>query len=416
MEDIASLRRGMAWAESARTFHRMKSTLASLLLLSFTAQAADWPIYRGPDHNGISKETGWKNTWPDAGPKIAWKAEAGIGFSSFSAVGKHVFTAGFANDQDTVFCLDTETGKVVWKHSFPSELGDKYYEGGTSATPTVADGKVYHLSRWGDTMCLDAATGKPVWQKNLATETEMPLPDWGFAGSPLVQGDLVFLTIGQRGMAVNKATGEVKWKSEPKPAGYSTPLPGEGGIVYFSSDKTYSAVDTATGTLRWEYPWKTQYGVNAADPIVDGKSVFIASGYNKGCTLLDVSGSEPKKVWENRVMRSQFNSCVLVDGHLYGPDGNDRDSGALKCVELKTGTVKWEHKGFGVGGVMVADGKLIALSHRGELMIAPVSAEKFEPTAKAEVLTGHCWTTPVLANGLVFCRNAQGQIVCVDLR
>ena len=242
-------------------------------------------------------------------------------------------------------------------------------------------------------MCLDAATGKPVWQKNLATETEMPLPDWGFAGSPLVQGDLVFLTIGQRGMAVNKATGEVKWKSEPKPAGYSTPLPGEGGIVYFSSGKTYSAVDTATGTLRWEYPWKTQYGVNGADPIVDGKSVFIASGYNKGCTLIDVSSSEPKKVWESRVMRSQFNTCVLVDGHLYGPDGNDGDVGALKCVELKTGTVKWEHKGFGVGGVMVADGKLIALSHRGELMIAPVSAEKFEPTAKAEVLTGRCWTT-----------------------
>jgi outer membrane protein assembly factor BamB len=394
----------------------MKSALLPLLLLSATLHAADWPMYRGPEHNGISKETGWKNTWPDDGPKIAWKAGAGIGFSSFAAVGKHVFTAGFANEEDTVFCLDAETGKVVWKHSFPSELGDKYYEGGTSATPTVADGNVYHLSRWGDAMCLDAATGKVVWQKNPAKDHEMPIPDWGFAGSPLVQGGLVFLTIGQNGMALSKATGEVKWKSAGKPAGYSTPLPGQDGLVYFSSDKTYSAIDGATGTLRWEFPWKTQYGVNAAEPVVDGSRVFIASGYNKGCTLLDVSGAQPAKVWENRVMRSQFNSCVLVDGHLYGPDGNDGDKGALKCVEFATGNVKWEHKGFGVGGVTVADGQLIALSHRGELMIAPVSAEKFAPSAKAEVLTGRCWTTPVLAHGRIYCRNAQGQIVCVDVR
>ena len=394
----------------------MKAILPSLLLLTAPVNATDWPVYRGSDHNGISKETGWKTTWPDAGPKIAWKVEVGIGFSSFSSAGEHVFTAGFAKDEDTVFCLDAESGKVVWKHSFPSELGDNYYEGGTSATPTVSDGKVYHLSRWGDAMCLDATTGKPVWQKNAAKDNNMTIPDWGFAGSPLVKGDLVYLSIGERGMALSKASGEVKWKSGDKPAGYSTPLPGADGLIYFSSGKTYSAVDAATGTIRWEYPWKTQYGVNAAEPIVDGTSVFIASGYNKGCTLLDTSGGEPQKVWESRVMRSQFNSCVLVDGHLYGPDGNDGDKGALKCVEMKTGTVKWEHKGFGVGGVMVADGKLIALSHRGELMIAPVSPAKFEPSAKAEVLSGRCWTTPVLSNGRIFCRNAKGSVVCVDAR
>jgi outer membrane protein assembly factor BamB len=394
----------------------MKTAATLLFLSTAMLTAADWPVYRGPSHNGISTETGWKAEWPDSGPNILWKAEAGIGFSSFTAAGPHVFTAGYAKDEDTVFCFDAATGKVVWKHSYPSELGDKYYEGGTSATPTVADGKVYHLSRWGDAMCLDAATGKVIWQNNPAKEHDMPLPDWGYAGSPLVQGAHVFLSIGQHGMALDKATGSVKWKSPAKPAGYSTPLPGADGVLYFCSDKTYSAVDAATGKLRWEYPWKTQYGVNAAEPIVDGTRIFIASGYNKGCTLLDMSGAEPKKVWENRVMRSQFNTCVLVDGHLYGPDGNDRDNGALKCVELATGTVKWEHKGFGVGGVMVADGKIIALSHRGELMIAPVSPEKFEPSARAEVLTGRCWTTPVLSHGRIFCRNAQGSIVCVDAK
>ena len=383
-----------------------------------TLRAADWPHWRGPGHNGISKETGWKSEWPADGPPVLWKANAGIGFASFSVADGRVYTTGFASEQDTVFCLDAATGKEVWRHSYPSELGDKYYEGGTSATPTVADGKVYQLSRWGDAMCLDAATGKVVWSKNPAEENAMPIPDWGFAGSPLIQDDLVILSIGEHGMALSKSDGIVKWKSATKPAGYSTPypVPGKPGEIILASDKAYFGVDAASGKMTWEYPWKTQYGINAADPIFSDGQVFISSGYKKGATLIKLGGGTPEKVWENKVMRTQFNSCVLVDGYLYGPDGNDGDKGPLKCIELKTGDVKWQHQAFGVGGVTVADGKLIALSARGELMVAPVSAEKFAPISTAQVLGGRCWTTPVLANGHIYCRNATGDIVCLNVK
>ena len=381
-------------------------------------RAADWPHWRGPDHNGISKETNWKSEWPADGPPVLWKANAGTGFASFSVAGGRVYTTGFASEEDSVFCLDAATGKEIWRHSYPSELGDKFYEGGTSATPTVADGKVYQLSRWGDAMCLDAATGKVVWSKNVATENNMPTPDWGFAGSPFVQGDLVILSIGEHGIALSKSDGAVKWKSAAKPAGYSTPypMPGKPGEIILCSDKAYFGVDAASGKMLWQYQWKTQYGVNAADPIVFDGQVFISSGYKKGATLIKLGGSAPEKVWENKVMRSQFNSCVLVDGYLYGPDGNDGDKGPLKCIELKTGDVKWQHPAFGVGGVTVADGKLIALSARGELMVAPVSAEKFAPISTAQVLGGRCWTTPVLANGNIYCRNATGDIVCLNVK
>jgi outer membrane protein assembly factor BamB len=380
--------------------------------------AEDWPNWRGPSHNGISAEKGWKTDWPADGPRVLWKADVGIGFASFTVADGRVFTTGHEKEQDTVYCFDAATGKENWKHSYAAELGDKYYEGGTSATPTIAGDKVFHLSRWGDAMCLEAATGKVVWSKNLAEETGAEIPDWGFAGSPLVQGDFVFLTVGKHGLAVAKSSGEVKWKSGTGKAGYSTPLPfpGKPGQLLFAGERAYFCVEASTGKALWDYPWKTQYGVNAADPVVHDGHVFISSGYNKGCTLIKVDGGPPSKVWESKVMRTQFNSCVLVDGHLYGPDGNHGDTGPLKCLEWKTGKVKWERKGFGVGGVTVADGKLIALSARGELMVAPISAEKFEPVSEAQVLGGRCWTTPVLANGRIYCRNAAGDVVCLDVK
>ena len=230
--------------------------------------------------------------------------------------------------------------------------------------------------------------------------------------SPLVQGETVILSVCQHGVALHKKDGSVKWKSDAKPAGYSTPLP-SGQEILLCSDKSYFGVEAETGKQLWEFPWPTKFGVNAADPVLAPGHVFLSFGYNKGAALMKEGGG---KVWESKIIRSQFNSCVLVDGHLYGPDGNDGDKGPLKCIELMTGKEKWAQKGFGVGGVTVADGKLIALSAQGELMVAPVSPEKFEPVSRAQVLGGKCWTAPVLANGFIYCRNGAGEVVALDVR
>ncbi len=132
-------------------------TYALLAVLGLLGQgkvfSAGWPQFRGPDRNGISAETDWAGD----GSKVAWTAEIGLGFSSFSVANGRVVTTGHADDQDTVFCFDATKGSLVWKHSYPADLGDKYFEGGTSGTPTIHDGKVYHLSRWGDVFCFDAA-------------------------------------------------------------------------------------------------------------------------------------------------------------------------------------------------------------------------------------------------------------------
>lgn len=382
--------------------------------------AADWPNWRGPSHNGISAEKGWRDQWPDDGPKIAWKAKIGLGFSSVVVAGGKVATAGHANDQDTVFCFDEASGRPLWKHTYPAELGNKYYEGGTTGTPTFADGQLYWLSRWGDLFAFDAATGKILWQRNLQKEADAPIPTWGFTGAPLVHENLLILNVGDSGMAVDRATGKTVWESPDKEAAYSTPLPvlRDGRwYVLMGSNKSYVAVEAATGKERWRLDWNTMYGVNAADPILIGDSVFVSSGYGKGAILFEPWGSgSPKEIWKNKALRTQLNAGVLWEGHVYGVDGDTVDKAQLKCIELATGKEKWSVPGIGSGGATLADGKLIVLSDKGELMVAPAVPARFAPIARAQATGGKVWTAPVLANGKIFCRNSRGDLAAVDVR
>jgi len=391
----------------------------TLAFFTATAFAEDWPTFRGLTRDGVSTEKGWKAEWPADGPPVAWKAEVGLGFSSIVVAQGRVATAGHASGKDTVFCFDAASGKELWKHSYPAELGDKFYEGGTTGTPTWDGGRLYWLSRWGDLICFEGADGKIVWQTQIAKETGAPIPMWGYTGAPLVQGKVLILNIGEAGAAVDQAAGKLVWKSAEKDGGYSTPLPlvrdGQ-ALTVLTNGENYLAVNPATGKEAWRFRWLTEYGVNAADPVVSGDQMFISSGYGKGGTLLQLGAAEPQPVWKTKALRTQLNAAVLHEGHLYGVDGDTTAKATLKCLEWKTGKEKWAEPGFGSGGVIVADGKLIALSAMGELMIAPASPAGFKPTTRAQVIAPKCWTAPVLANGVVFCRNSKGQVVALDVR
>lgn len=399
-------------------------------LLATLASAADWPQWRGPDHNGISQEKGWAATWGNGGPKVTWKANVGLGFASFTVADGRVFTTGNMENTDTVFCFDAATGKEIWKHSYPSDLGDKYYEGGTSGTPTVDGERLYQLSRWGDVFCYEASSGKIIWQKNVQKESGANIPDWGYGGSPLVLEGLLILNVGEAGMGLDKTTGLIIWQSGKENAGYSTPLPiaarstsrrplalGGNPDVMFGTGKSWLAVEAKTGKMVWSLDWPTRYGVNAADPVESNGRIFISSGYNKGCALLGFDDASIKTVWQNKELKNMLASSVLLDGNLYGFDGDNTASRSpFKCVDFATGTLKWEDTSIGPGALMAADGKLIVLTGKGELIIAKPSPQKFDILGRAQVLKGKCWTAPVLANGRIYCRNSSGDVVCLDLR
>lgn len=405
-----------------RRLSRTLNTLCAAVWLIGVAsdiQGADWYRWRGPNLNGISDETDWSDQWPAAGPPVAWKAAVGTGFSALTISHGRLFTMGNAKDQDTVFCFDAASGKPLWKHTYPAPLDDKYFDGGPTSTPTVDGERVFTLSRRGLLFCFDAATGKVQWSNNLAKELGQPIPSWGFASSPFVHGNLLLLNVGDAGTAVDKATGKVVWTSAKKDAGYSTPVPLRVGLepaVVFGSDNYIVAVNAETGKELWRHRWATRYGVNAADAVVSGDQVFFASGYGEGAVLLNAGGVQPAVVWKNKNLRTQLNAVVLLDGHLYGFDGDSNSRAKLRCVELKSGAIKWTQEDTGFGSLSAANGKLIVLTDKGVLMVAKASPEGFKPSARAKVIGGKCWTVPVLSNSRLYCRNAVGDLVCLDVR
>ena len=392
---------------------KIASCLAALALSVVAVTAADWPNYRGPNHDGISKETGWTTAWPADGPKVLWKAKVGLGFSAIVVAKGRAYTQGNTSDVDTIFCFDATTGTSIWKHSYAAPLDAKYYEGGTSATPTVEGDQVYTVSKRGILHCLSAADGKVIWTKNLQEELGAKIPDWGFAGSVLIAGDLAIVNIGSAGTALDKKTGKVVWTSGTEESGYSTPVPIEvkdERAILLAIKRDVVAVKVKDGQELWRFPWKTQYDVNAADPMLVGNKVFVSSGYNHGGGVFDVSVSPAKEVWNNKNMRNHFASSVLWQGHLYGVDENQ-----LRCLVFETGEVKWTDKVSGKGSLIIADGKLIVLTERGELLVANPSPDGFKPIARAQVIGGKCWSAPTLANGKIYCRTGPGDVVCVDV-
>ena len=378
-----------------------------------TAEAADWPNWRGPNHNGVSSETGWNATWPKGGPKVPWKKSIGTGFASMAVSNGRVYAMGNIDDKDILYCLDAETGEEIWKKSYACPLYNKNHEGGPSATPTVAGDAVYTFSKNGDAIRFKAATGEIVWHKKLNKELGIKHPTWYFASSPFIIDNMVVLNAGTRGIALNKADGSVIWKSGNDPAGYATAVPltvgGQKCVALFASREIVGLV-AATGRIVWQYPWKTRYDANIGDPIISGGTVFVSSGYNKGCGLFRIGPDNLTKIWQNRNMRNHFNSSVLWQGYLYG-----FDEGTLRCLDFETGQTKWSQARLGKGSLMIADGKLIILSERGKLVIAEASPGGFKELASSQILKGKCWTVPVLANGRIYARNADGQLVCVDV-
>ena len=382
----------------------------AVMVTASVSSAGEWPNWRGPNHDGISTETDWTPAAVRA-RKIAWEAQVGAGYSTMAVANGKVYTAGnFNKDTDVVSCLDAATGKQLWRYEYPEPLAPKFYSGGCSATPTVNDGKVYFASKSGKACCLNADTGKVIWNKEFGRKA----PTWGFASSALIHGKAAIFNVGRSGMAYDKDTGAVLWSSADDTCGYATPVPfkhnGKPALALFAKD-SLTAVAPDDGKVLWSYPWQTEHDANIADPVVSGSQAFITSGYGRGASVVDFAGAEPKKVWENKNMRTHMSPPVLIKGYLYGFDDN-----RLTCLDWKTGEQKWDEKSPKKGALMAAGNKLIVLGESGRLAIVEATPTAYQEIAAAEVVDGTCWTMPVLAAGRILVRNSIGHLVCLDVR
>jgi outer membrane protein assembly factor BamB len=371
--------------------------------------------------NGISSDK-LPASIPADGPKQVWSAKVGTGTSSVTVSGDRVFTMGNMNGNDVVWCLDAKSGSVVWKHEYPQQVDTRNFEGGTAATPTVDGARVYTVSHQGDLFCLDAASGKQVWYKHYQQDFHGQRPQWGFAGSPTIEGNLVLLDVGGKGastVALNKATGAVVWKSGDDTAGYASPvvatIAGKRTAVLFKGANVIG-LDVVSGKELWRHEWKTSYDVNAATPLVVGDKVFVSSGYGAGCALFEVVTGGVSERWRNKNLKSHFTSPVVSGDRVYGIDGQAEPKSPLTCLDLATGAVKWQEKSVGGGSLVGADGKLICLTEKGELVIGDASPAGFKVVSRSQVLGKRCWVQPTYANGRIYCRNNDGDLVALELK
>lgn len=409
----------------------LKNTAFSFLLLTPlvlgtpSVLADDWNQYRGPHRDGSSSEKGLGTQLEEV-----WRSRVGIGNGAISVVGDYLYVLGNdESDSTRVWCLNVETGKSKWKKSFDSSStqrnfpgGGTPYYGGPNSAPTVIDGKLYVLGRFGQLISYDAANGNKEWKVDIRSSLlggSLPKqPAWGYAASPAVIDDRIYVDAGGRGastVAFNKSDGEVIWKDGNNPAAYATPqvatLDGIKTLVSFNS---YGLVgrDADTGTPLWSYAWDTSYGVNSSDPLIlDNDRIFISSGYGKGCALLQISGGKAKAIWVNKNMKNKHNSTVLHDGHLYG-----FSEARLTCIRLSDGEYVWDQRGMGHGNLSLADGKLFIQAENGKLIIAEASPDGFKEISSVEAFSNaHSWTAPAIANGHIYVRNSKGNIVCYKL-
>ncbi|MBI3858273.1 MAG: PQQ-binding-like beta-propeller repeat protein [Planctomycetes bacterium] len=397
----------------------MKPTLRVLiwLLAAFgSSPASDWSRWRGPDGSGISAESDWRPQALSPAPKVKWRMNLGVGHSSMCIAGKRLYTMGNVGGSDSVYCLDAETGKPGWRFPYPCPAGNF---SGPRATPVLDGGLLYTLSRKGDALCLDAESGRLKWAKDLIKEFKAQPTDYGLCGSPLLVGDLVIYNALDYGIALNKLTGEKVWTSPEGPGGYASPvhfkIQGNDRVAIFGA-RNLQVIDPASGKRLQSFPWQTQFDVNAADPAFFDEKLFITSAWEHGCALLDVSGTSAKALWENKNLRGHLSSPIYLDGCIYGIDDNT-PNGQLRCLDARTGEVKWAQKGM-FESMSIAGGKMLTLDKKGLLIVAEASPKEYKEVAKAPVLNAKArnWTAPVLANGLLYCRNGEGDLVCLDVR
>ena len=391
------------------------------LILGGLAHAADWPNWRGPHHDGISREALPKADFS----KIAWRAEIGVGFSGMAVADGRLFAMGCtgkrSGNKETFTCLDAVTGKVNWSDTYPAALVDYLHEGGPCATPTVDGKRVYGLSKSGRLACYNVANGEKHWTADLMAKAELPKPpEWGFAGSPLVLGNMVIVEATFT-CAFNKTTGKEIWRSKKYKPAYGSSIAFQfKNKIYLATLKTDGLVilDAHTGkTVAFQY-WRTSFRTNSTTPIVIGNKIFISTGYQRGCALFEFTGNALRQIYTNKNLSNHMNNSIVLGDFVYGFDGNTHGRGPkqIVCMRLADGTVQWRKEGYGCGSLMAVQNQLLILGEKGKLGLGPASPNGFSPTTEAQILQGRCWTVPVFSNGRIYARNAAGTLVCVDTR
>ena len=400
---------------------RQVRMLLALWLVVLLA-GADWPQLLGPNRDGQSNESDLIDTFPAKGPPVVWSRDVGEGYASPVVSDGRLILFHRVGDEDVVEALDAGTGKPLWKYAYATTYEDGFGKGnGPRSTPVVAGGRVHTLGAAGQLHCVDLKSGKKVWAKNLAADYELKANFFGIGTTPLVEGKLLLVNVGGSGagiVAFDAETGKERWKATEDEASYSSPIAatvaGARQAIFFTREGLVM-LDPETGKVRTTRRWRSRNhaSVNAATPLLlPGDHLFLTSSYQTGAILLKLKKEGAEEVWKNDTsLSSHFSTPVAVGEQVYGFDGRQEGGANLRCIDWRTGKVRWEEAGYGCGSVIAAGKKLFALTEGGDLVLLTATPERHDEKARARVLGSPCRAQLALANGVLYGRDGR-KLVC----
>jgi outer membrane protein assembly factor BamB len=320
-----------------------------------------------------------------------------------------------------VTAFEHQTGRQLWQQRYPAPYqvnpAAAGHGKGPKSTPVVDGGRLFSLGITAILSAFEAASGKPLWRKTFDHEFDASSPDFGVAMSPLADGGNVIVHVGGNKtgalMAVDGATGSIKWQWKGDGPAYASPVIGSFGSsrqVVTQSRSRLVGLSAATGALLWTVPFTTAYDQNIVTPIVSGDLVLY-SGIEQPLTAVRISESGGKwtaeELWRAESVPMYMSSPVLSGGTLFGL--THRNKGQFFALDPRSGKVLWTTRGReGENAALIAAGNLmIATTTEGELVIARRDATKFDLIRRYTIAESPVWAHPVPAGRGVIIKDAE---------
>jgi len=372
-----------------------------------------WPGFRGPERDGVVRGVRIDTDWSTNPPVELWRRPIGPGWSSFAVRGDLLFTQEQRGDDEVVAAYDATTGAPVWRHRDEARFWESHGGAGPRATPTLRGDRVYTFGATGILNALDAADGTVVWSRNVASDTGAQIPGWGFAGSPLIVGDVVVVAASGQIAAYDIVTGESRWSGPAGGYGYSSPhlltIDGVAQVVLMSAAGA-SSFAPADGAQLWEHAWPPGARIVQPAMTADG-DLLISGGEGTGMRRIAVARGAGawtvEERWTSIRLKPYFSDFVVHEGHAYGFDGS-----ILACIDVRDGQRKWKGGRYGQGQLVLLPDQdvLLVITEEGDLALVSATPEGYSELATVAALNGKTWNHPVLAGDLLLVRNAEEMV------
>jgi outer membrane protein assembly factor BamB len=374
---------------------------------------AAWPGFRGPARDGVIRGLRIATDWTASPPRELWRRPVGPGWSSFAIAGDLVFTQEQRGDDEIVSAYALTNGEPVWMHRDAARFWESNGGAGPRATPAFHDGRLYTLGATGILNALDASTGRVLWSRNVSADTGAENPGWGFAGSPLVVGDLVIIAASGRLAGYRAATGEPRWLGPEGGAGYSSPhlatIDGVPQVLLLRGSRTIS-VSPEDGALLWEHVWDP--GVSIVQPAFTAEGdVLIAAGDAMGgqgirrvAVRRGPGGWTVAERWTTRGLKPYYNDFIVHAGHAYGFDGS-----ILACIDLADGARAWKGGRYGSGQLVALPDQdlLLVVAEDGTLALVAAAPDGYTEVARFKAIEGKTWNHAAMAGDVLLVRNGE---------